>query len=154
MLPLVCYNMYGIWLWYVTCVLCVQSCPTLCDPMDCSSPGSSVHGISQARILEWVAITFSRGSSRPRDRTCISCVSCVIRQILLPLSHLLCARFSVNSGYNKLIYLQWSYAVETILTFTEVLGKPWHRDVSTLFNVTKLSGTTQIYLWQTLNSRS
>ena len=44
-----------------------QSCPTLCDPMDCSLPGSSVHGIFQARILEWVAISFSRRSSRPRD---------------------------------------------------------------------------------------
>ena len=41
----------------------------LCDPMDCSPPGSSVHGILQERILEWVAIPFSRGSSRPRDRT-------------------------------------------------------------------------------------
>ena len=40
-----------------------QSCPTLCDPLDCSPPGSSVHGILQARILEWVAISFSRGSS-------------------------------------------------------------------------------------------
>ena len=49
-----------------------QSCPTLCDPMDCSLPGSSVHGIFQARILEWVAIYSSRGSSRPRDRTRIS----------------------------------------------------------------------------------
>ena len=46
-----------------------QSCPTLCDPMDCSLPGSSVHGIFQARVLEWVAISFSRGSSPPRDRT-------------------------------------------------------------------------------------
>ena len=44
-----------------------QSCLTLCDPMDCSPPGFSVHGILQARILEWVAISFSRGSSRPRD---------------------------------------------------------------------------------------
>ena len=44
-----------------------QSCPTLCDPVDCSLPGSSVHGIFQARILEWVAISFSRGSSQPRD---------------------------------------------------------------------------------------
>ena len=49
-----------------------QSCPTLCDPMDCSLPGSSVHGILQARVLEWVAISFSRGSSRPRDRTGVS----------------------------------------------------------------------------------
>ena len=44
-----------------------QSCPTLWDPMDCSLLGSSVHGISQARILKWVAIPFSRGSSQPRD---------------------------------------------------------------------------------------
>ena len=46
-----------------------QSCPTLCDPMDCSLPGSSVHGIFQAIVLEWSAISFSRGSSWPRDRT-------------------------------------------------------------------------------------
>ena len=46
-----------------------QSCPTLCDPVDCSLPGSSIHGIFQARILEWVAISFSKGSSRPRDQT-------------------------------------------------------------------------------------
>ena len=44
-----------------------QSCLTLCDPMDCSLPGSSIHGIFQTRILEWVAISFSRRSSRPRD---------------------------------------------------------------------------------------
>ena len=49
-----------------------QSCPTLCDPMDCSLPGSSVHGIFQARVLEWVAISFSRESSQPRDWTRVS----------------------------------------------------------------------------------
>ena len=49
-----------------------QLCLTLCDPMDCSLPGSSLHGIPQARTLEWVAISFSRGSSRPRDRTRVS----------------------------------------------------------------------------------
>ena len=50
------------------CVLsCFSHVPTLCDLMDCSPPGSSVHGISQARILKWVAIPFSRGSSQPRD---------------------------------------------------------------------------------------
>ena len=52
-----------------------QSCPTLCDTVDCSPPGSSVHGILQARILEWVAISFSRGSSWPRDRTQVSCIA-------------------------------------------------------------------------------
>ena len=50
-------------------------CLTLCDPIDYSPPDSSVHGISQTRILEWVAISFSRRSSRPRDRTCISCLA-------------------------------------------------------------------------------
>ena len=54
-----------------------QSCPILCDFMDCITPGSSVHGIFQARILEWVAISSSRGSSQPRDRTQVSCVSCI-----------------------------------------------------------------------------
>ena len=49
-----------------------QSCPTLCDPMDWSLPGSSIRGIFQARTLEWVAISFSRGSSKPRDRTHVS----------------------------------------------------------------------------------
>ena len=56
-----------------------QSCPTLCDLMDYSQPGSSVHGIFQAKILEWVAISFSRGSYQPRDQTHISCIG---RQIL------------------------------------------------------------------------
>ena len=52
-----------------------QSCPTLCDPVDCSSPGSSIHEILQARILEWVAISFTRGSSQPRNRTQVSCTA-------------------------------------------------------------------------------
>ena len=57
---------------WLVCVLIAQSCPTLCDPMSYSPPGSSVHGIFQTRILEWVAISISMGSSRPRDRTHIS----------------------------------------------------------------------------------
>ena len=58
-----------------------QSCPTLCDSLDRSPSASSVHGIFQARILEWVATSSSRGSSQPRDRTHVSCVSCIGRQI-------------------------------------------------------------------------
>ena len=50
----------------------VQWCPTLCDPMDCCLPGSSVRGIFQARVLKWVVISFSRGSSQPRNRTWVS----------------------------------------------------------------------------------
>ena len=53
----------------------VQSCPIFCDPMDSSLAGSSVHGILQTRILEWVVIPFSRGPSQPRDRTQVSCIA-------------------------------------------------------------------------------
>ena len=60
----------------------LQSCLTLCHPIDYSLPDSSVHGILPARILEWVAIPSSRGSSWPRDQTCISYVSCTGRQVL------------------------------------------------------------------------
>ena len=68
-----------------TKVLVIQSCPTLCDPVDYSPPGSSIHGIIQARILEWVAIPFFRGSSRPRDQTRVSHLHC--RWIFYHLSH-------------------------------------------------------------------
>ena len=52
-----------------------QSCPTLCDPVDCSLPAFSIHGIFQARVLAWGAISFSRGSSRPRNWTPVSCTA-------------------------------------------------------------------------------
>ena len=64
----------------------LQSCPPLCNPMDCSPPGSSVHGILQARILEWAAIPSSRGSSQPRDLSHVSYCSCIAGNFL-PLSH-------------------------------------------------------------------
>ena len=57
------------------CAKSLQSCPTLCDPTNCSLPGSSVQGIFQARILEWVASSYSRKSFRPRDQTHLSCIS-------------------------------------------------------------------------------
>ena len=59
---------------FCCCCLVAKLCWTLCDPMDCSPPGSSVHGILQAKILEWVAMSLSRGSSWPKDQTCISCI--------------------------------------------------------------------------------
>ena len=65
-----------------------QSCPTRCDPMDRSPPGFSVHGILLARILEWVAVPSSKGSSRPRDRTRVSYVFCTRRRALYRWCHL------------------------------------------------------------------
>ena len=61
---------------HIICVcLVAQSCPTLSNPIDCNPPGSSVHGIFQARILDWVAISFSRGPSWPRNQTHVSCTA-------------------------------------------------------------------------------
>ena len=64
--------------------VCVHalSCPALCNPMDCSPPGSSVHRISQSSMLEWIAISFSRGSFWPRDWTQVFYISCIGRWIL------------------------------------------------------------------------
>ena len=64
------------------CVKSFQSYSDVCNPMDCSLPGSSVQGIFQARILEWVAMPFSRGSFWPRDWTLVFYVSCIGRQVL------------------------------------------------------------------------
>ena len=65
-------NFWGPFLSWWSLITRVLSSHFLCDPMDCSPPGFSVHGILQVRILEWVTISFSRGSSRPRDRTRVS----------------------------------------------------------------------------------
>ena len=62
--------------------VCAESCPTLCDPMDCSPPNSSVHGVFQAKILKQGAIFYSKESSQPKDQTCISYISHVGRWIL------------------------------------------------------------------------
>ena len=67
--------MFPVYVCVCVCVLVAQLCPTLCDLMDCSTPDSSVHGILQASILEWVAIPFSKGSSWPRDWTQVSCTA-------------------------------------------------------------------------------
>ena len=67
---------------YMYMCMCGQSCPAFGNFMDCSPPGSSVHGIFQARILKQLAIFYSKGSSWPKDTTHISCASCIGRQIL------------------------------------------------------------------------
>ena len=91
------------------CYYVSQSCPTLCEPMDCSPPGSFVHGIFQARILEWVANSSSRGSSRPTGPTHVSYISSIGRQI-----------FYHWATWEVLEYDYLSHFVET-------LRKPWER---------------------------
>ena len=76
-----------------------QSCPTLFNPMDSSLPGSSVHGIFQARVLEWVAISFSRGSSQPRDRTWVSYIA--DRRFIIWVTYLKVIIFLIQLSFNK-----------------------------------------------------
>ena len=80
----------------------LQSCPTLCDPVDCSLLGSSVHGTLQARIPERAALSSSRGSAQPRDRVCVSYLSCVGRRVSLPLEHLGSHYFACTALYSQL----------------------------------------------------
>ena len=88
---LVSFQMVPVHKYTVHCLcLVTQSCPILWDPMDCSLPGFSVHWISQARILVWIAISYPRGSPWPRDQTQVFCVSCIGRHFFFfkSLSHL------------------------------------------------------------------
>ena len=85
-LPSTCLMTCSIIFFQLSCVRAklLQSCPSLCDPMNHGLPGSSVHGILQARILEWVAVSYSRGSSQPRGQTHVSCVSCIAGGFFTP----------------------------------------------------------------------
>ena len=76
------YQQTNVWACVYVRAKSLQLCPTFCNPMDFSPPGCYVHGISQAKILEWVAISYSRRSSRLRDQTLVSYVSCIGRWVL------------------------------------------------------------------------
>ena len=96
----------------------LQSCPALCNPMDCSRPGSSVHGILQTRVLEWVVISFSRGSSPPRDWTHVSCIA---------------GRFFTNERLGKLHVVLSDYKAICYNQFSWLFAYGF-RDVSVLFS--------------------
>ena len=90
---------------------CALSCLTLWNPMDCSSPGFSVHRIFQARILEWVTISCSRGSSHPRDWTCVSCVCCIWQADSLPFTPWDACGHCVGRSFT---FLMWSVLVSVV----------------------------------------
>ena len=106
--------------------------------MDCSPQGSSLHGTSQARILEWVAISFSRGSSWPRDQTHICCVSYIGRQTFLPLSYQGSPKIYWKTKY-KLTCSNFHFSVSTRETLDDSV-KPDFLQV----HQTKLSFTKSI----------
>ena len=103
-----------------------QSYPTLCDPMDCSLLRSSVHGIFQARVLEWVAISFSRGSSWPRDRTQVSrtvgrCSVFKIQYLFLPGGRL--SFRSKSSGLSVYIQGHLSFSTTAIHFYLHLIDE-------------------------------
>ena len=106
---------YNKLIWISVCMHAqvLQLCPTLCNPMNCSPPGSLVHGIFQARILEWVTMPSSRGSSWPRDQTHISWISCIAGQFFAieppgkpKLDPYLMPYSKANSTLNKLLNVE------------------------------------------------
>ena len=119
----------------VCCATLLQSCLTLCDPMKCKLPGSSVHWILQARILEWVSMLFSRESSGPRDRTHISWVSGLGRWVfyqphscatchisLTHISLMILPKFMIFGSYNLSMYLEG----EWVRIHDQSLWLAWH----------------------------
>ena len=87
-----------------------QSCLTLCDSMDCSLPGFSVHGIFQARVPEWVAISFSRGSSPPRGRTWVSCIAGSCFTLWATRERWLSLPYALEDAWHR-VGAQWSMVV-------------------------------------------
>ena len=125
---------------FLSKVLVSQLCPTLCNPMDCSLPGSSVHRILQARIMEWVAILFSRGSSLSSDRTLVAHIAgrffsvCVTREASNSLSP------NSNIKHKRMLQSQifsWNY--QLFLEFFFYQQPFWKTDNISLFFQCKLS---------------
>ena len=110
-------------------MLVAQSCPALCDPVDCSPPGSSVHEIVQARILEWVAISSSRGSSQPRDRTRVSCtagrffIDWAAREAHIGKAH---CPYNISPSLSDLLHSAWQFlALSTLLQMASFCSFIW-----------------------------
>ena len=130
------------------CVLVAQSCLTLCNPMNCSVPGSSNHGILQARMLEWETIPFSRGSSQPRDWTQLSLIAGRFFTIwatreapkMVQTLYKLYTALSQLLLYESAITHTWAFITEIWkVTLTQYIGKHQYVNaLATLFIIEKL----------------
>ena len=134
-------SMHGMFV-FTKCVCVLTHVRLFTTPMDYSPPGSSVHGIIQARILEWVVISYSRGSSWPRDWTCVCCISCIGRQILYHCTNWE-TRYKLTINYQKTknIFKMWMYGLSDFKSWIciwEHLGFQPHVSIySQLFSFVK-----------------
>ena len=144
-------------LYYMPACSVAQSCPPLCDPMDCSPLDSFVLRIFQARILQWVAISFSRGSSRPKNWTCISCIGStsqfglvmfqVLSSHLWPLATVLDSTpLEKHWGNTFLLVEHESGKREREELFSYFTGNPWHLVVRNCFQ----DGTSSTLDWMVM----
>ena len=116
----------------------LQLCPTLCDPMDCSPPGSSVHGIFQARVLEYGAISFSRGSSQPRDQTRVSHTAgrCFTMWITTN-----CGKFLKRWEYQTTLPASWE-------TYMQVKKQHWmESNMESYITICKIDSQREFAVW-------
>ena len=147
----VSYRIYLSLCVYVCVCVCVHTHahmsarPTLCDPMDCSPPGSFVLGIPQARILEWVAISSSRASPQHRDRTCVSSSS---RWILYHLSHLEAHKIFLGLLHKMLLRKEFFASLD--MTQVKLVGDLRKCDPTGIIAVESPRGWKS-FLWNTVN---
>ena len=122
-----------------------QSCQTLCNPIDCSLPGSSVHGIPQARILEWVAIPFSWGFSQPRDQTWVSCIA---GRFFKCLSHREATIYDIMNNKKKRIQTVENWTNDSVIKFWNATWYHFHTQYTQyIFVHLKLQGTLMLRKW-------
>ena len=140
--------------------VCAKSCLTLCDPVNCSLPGSIVYGILQARILKWVAMPFSGGSSQPRDQTCISCGSCIASRLFtnwatreaLPFVYPLLLSVFVHQKITWLLPLRpWIcssplYILDTSRLSNLYTANIFFKSVACIFSLLRVSFDEQMFL--------
>ena len=120
---------------WVDLPLWVCACPTLCHPMDCSLPGSSVYGILQARTLKWIAIPFSGGSSWPRDQAQVSCIAGRF--------------FTIWATRDALIYPQYNNFKHLCLEYNNRVSKYMkQRKINLRREIDKSAGIAGDYSWK------
>ena len=141
-----------IYIMYTYVYIVAQSCPTLCNPVDCGPPGSSVHGILQARILQWFAISFSRGSSWPRDRTQVSCIAGRLFNLWATReAPILILRLFIKTNSNSLTFTlaTWNWFIHMLNTlyrgkkcaYTYIMYTYYIYNIYIMYNV-------YIYIWK------
>ena len=129
--------------------LVAQSCLTLCDPMDCSPPGPSVHGIAQARIRKWVTIPFSKGSSWSRDQTCTSCIGWWVLYHWATRE----AQWNMDQSLKIVPYIYWQGKMSPTSHWVKQRSQPLQVQAPSYLLALSTHRETERGLWSAINRR-